>query len=363
MNVLVTGGAGYIGSHTALALIEAGHSVVVVDNFANAKPESLRRVAKLAKLGDSRTGLSGTEILSWPGKLSVHRLDAADEAGLEAVFRASKIDAAIHFAGLKAVGESVAIPMKYYEVNLGTTFTLVRVMDRVGCRNLVFSSSATVYGSPKELPLTETSPLSAESPYGRTKLFIEDILRDLAISGARPGSNPWKIALLRYFNPVGSHQSGTMGEDPNGIPNNLFPFLTQVVVGRRPELSVYGSDYPTPDGTGVRDYIHVLDLAVGHVKAVETMTGAKGWSGAEAINLGTGVGYSVLDVIKNFETATGKKVPYKLVARRPGDVASCYASSQKAKTLLGWEAQYDMAAMCRDAWRWQQQNPNGYPAE
>lgn len=367
MNILVTGGAGYIGSHTVLALLAAGHQVVVADNFDNSKPESLRRVAKLAGLtGAGATGQTA-RVLDWPGKLAVFALDVANESGLEALFAEYRFDAAIHFAGLKAVGESVRLPMKYYEVNLGSTMTLVRVMNRAGCRNLVFSSSATVYGVPEKLPLVEDCRLGAESPYGRTKLIIEDMLRDLARTNTLPGSepegSPWRIALLRYFNPVGAHPSGLMGEDPNGIPNNLFPFVTQVAVGRLKQLSVYGDDYPTPDGTGVRDYLHVQDLADGHVKAVETILGPKAWSGAEAINLGTGVGYSVLDVIKTFEKASGQKVPYRIVTRRPGDVASCYAAPGKAKALLGWEAKHSLEQMCADSWRWQQQNPQGYPVE
>jgi len=367
MNILVTGGAGYIGSHTVLSLLQAGHQVVVVDNFDNSKPEALRRVAKLAGLPGSGATASKTLIMDWPGKLSVHAADACVESDLKPVFAANRFDAVIHFAGLKAVGESVQLPMKYYEVNLGSTMTLIRVMNAAGCRNLVFSSSATVYGVPETLPLTEDCRLSAESPYGRTKLIIEDMLRDLAVTNnlkaGQPVGAPWRIALLRYFNPVGAHPSGTMGEDPNGIPNNLFPFVTQVAIGRRPELSVYGSDYPTPDGTGVRDYLHVQDLADGHVKAVETILGPKAWTGAEAINLGTGVGYSVLDVIKTFEGASGKKLTYQLVARRPGDVPACYAAPGKAKALLGWEAKHSLKQMCEDSWRWQQQNPQGYPAE
>ena len=348
MKILVTGGAGYIGSHTVLSLLEAGHSPVVVDDFSNSKPESIRRVTELARalpqVGSSFAGVP------------CEKLDVADEAGLVALFEQHTFDAVIHFAGLKAVGESVREPLKYYSVNLGATLTLLKVMERFGCKNLVFSSSATVYGVPERLPLTEDCRLSAESPYGRTKLMVEDMLRDLAVAPSKGGA-PWRIALLRYFNPVGAHSSGRIGEDPNGIPNNLFPFVTQVAVGRLPCLSIYGSDYPTKDGTGVRDYLHVVDLAEGHVKAVEAIERI---TGAEAINLGTGRGNSVLEVVAAFEAASGRKIASKLVARRPGDVATCYAHPDKAEKLLGWKATRDLDTMCRDSWRWQQSNPQGY---
>jgi UDP-glucose 4-epimerase len=339
MKILVTGGAGYIGSHTVLSLLKAGHVPVVVDDFSNSKPEAIHRVEALA------------------GKrVELVEMDVAS-SHLDDLFSKHSFDAVIHFAGLKAVGESVRLPLKYYGVNLGSTINLLKCMQKAGCRNLVFSSSATVYGDPEKLPLTEDCRLSAESPYGRTKLIIEDILRDLVKS--EPKAN-WHIALLRYFNPVGAHESGRIGEDPNGIPNNLFPFVTQVAIGRLPKLSVYGNDYPTPDGTGVRDYLHVMDLAQGHVAAVEKIHLL---SGAEPINLGTGRGNSVLEVIKAFEAASGRSVPYQIVARRPGDVASCYADASKAKRLLGWEAQRDLLTMCQDSWRWQQQNPKGYEAK
>jgi len=380
MKILVTGGAGYIGSHTVLSLLEAGHSVVSVDNYDNSKPEALRRVAELAGLppavGDAPSG----GVVYGP-RLSVYELDALNEAGLNAVFKEHAVDAVIHFAGLKAVGESVREPLRYYEVNVGSTLSLLRAMERAGCRKLVFSSSCTVYGTPESLPIVEASKLGAESPYGRTKLMIEDMLRDLAASQvhvahpkdawgrARTGAGgAWKIALLRYFNPVGAHSSGCIGEDPNGVPNNLLPYITQVAVGRLKELSVYGSDYPTKDGTGVRDYLHVVDLAEGHVKAVEAVnvepvasTGSIGaWKGAVAINLGTGRGYTVLEVVKAFEQVSGKKVPYKLVPRRPGDVAAVYAHPAQAEALLGWRAKFDILEMCRDSWAWQQKNPAGY---
>lgn len=348
MKILVTGGAGYIGSHTVLSLLEAGHAPFVVDDFSNSKPEALVRVAELAK--------SASAVGADYGGVPYARLDVADEAGLTALWEKHRFDAVIHFAGLKAVGESVREPLRYFSVNLGTTTTLLRVMQRFGCRNLVFSSSATVYGVPERLPLTEDCRLSSESPYGRTKLVIEDMLRDLAAAPHKEGEG-WHIALLRYFNPVGAHPSGRMGEDPNGIPNNLFPFVTQVAIGRLPCLSVYGNDYPTKDGTGVRDYLHVVDLAEGHVRAVEALCRI---NGAEAINLGTGRGNSVLEVIQAFEEASGRKLSYKLVARRPGDVPACFANPEKAERLLGWKAKLDLPTMCRDSWRWQQGNPNGY---
>jgi len=335
MVTLVTGAAGFIGSHTLIALLEAGHDVVAVDNYGNSKPAALERVAKIA------------------GRCFAHyEIDVRDKAALERVFTAHRIEAAIHFAGLKAVGESVQKPLEYYDNNLLSTLVLLETMARHNCHRLVFSSSATVYGEPKELPLREDAQLSATNPYGRTKLFIEEILRDMAKADAR-----WQIALLRYFNPVGAHPSGTIGEDPNGIPNNLFPFIGQVAVGRLAELRVFGNDYPTPDGTGVRDYIHVCDLAEGHVRAIENLDKC---TGAEAINLGTGRGYSVLEAINAFQTASEKRIPYRIVPRRPGDVPACYADSSKAQRLLNWKATRDLAAMCSDHWRWQSQNPNGY---
>ena len=336
MTILVTGAAGYIGSHTLVSLLEAGHDVVAVDNYSNSRPEALKRVG---------------EITGRP--FPIYEADVRDKAALARVFAEQHIDAVIHFAGLKAVGESVAKPLAYYDNNLRSTLNLVETMAAVGCYRLVFSSSATVYGEPKELPLREDSPLSATSPYGRTKLFIEEILRDVAHADAR-----WKIALLRYFNPVGAHPSGRIGEDPNGIPNNLFPYIAQVAIGRLAELKVYGNDYPTPDGTGVRDYIHVCDLADGHVRAVESIDS---FEGAEPINLGTGRGYSVLEAVAAFERAVGHKIPYRIVPRRLGDVAACYADPRKAHERLGWKAIRSLDDMCRDAWRWQSQNPDGYP--
>lgn len=345
---MVTGGAGYIGTHTVLSLIEAGHSPYVVDDFSNSKEEALHRVSELAR------ALPGS---GFDGEVKWARLDVADEAALDALFTKEHFDAVIHFAGLKAVGESVREPLHYYSVNLGSTLTLLRVMERHACRRLVFSSSATVYGVPERLPLTEDCRLSAESPYGRTKLMIEDLLRDLAAAPLKQGASPWHIALLRYFNPVGAHVSGRIGEDPNGIPNNLFPFVTQVAVGRLECLSVYGNDYPTTDGTGVRDYLHVVDLALGHVRAVEALDKI---IGAEAINLGTGRGNTVLEVLAAFESASGVKLARRFAPRRPGDVAACYADATKAERLLGWKATRSLADMCRDSWRWQQSNPKGY---
>lgn len=334
MNILVTGGAGYIGSHTCLELLQAGYQVVVVDNLVNSKEESLRRVQKLA------------------GKaLEFHRVDLLDQPALEAVFARSPIDAVIHFAGLKAVGESVTIPLRYYHNNITGTVTLCEVMQKYNVKNLVFSSSATVYGVPCTVPITEDFPLSATNPYGRTKLMIEEILRDVA------AVQSWNVALLRYFNPVGAHASGQIGEDPNGIPNNLVPFIAQVAVGKLPELAVFGNDYATHDGTGVRDYIHVTDLALGHLKALEKLALNPG---VVTYNLGTGRGYSVLEVVVAFEQACGRKIPYRIVSRRPGDVASSYADPTKAKRELGWSATRGIAEMCADAWRWQSGNPDGY---
>lgn len=337
MKVMVTGGAGYIGTHTCVELLAAGHVPVVVDNFCNSRPEALARVRAIA----------GREF-------PVHAMDVRDREGLRRVFAAECPDAVIHFAGLKAVGESVTAPWRYYDNNLGSTLALVEVMRETGCRQLVFSSSATVYGIPEAVPLTEGAPLAAINPYGRTKLMIEQMLQDLA--QAEPD---WQMALLRYFNPVGAHESGQIGEDPSGLPNNLMPFVTQVAVGRLPRLRIFGGDYPTPDGTGVRDYLHVVDLAQGHVKALDWLATARP-GGATAINLGTGQGRSVLELVRAFEAASGRVIPHDIVPRRPGDAASCYADPALAARLLGWSATRDLDAMCRDAWRWQSRNPQGY---
>ncbi len=335
MKILVTGGAGYIGSHTTLLLLNAGYDVIVFDNFSNASAESIRRVEALT---DKKTILIEGDIRS--------RKD------LEAVFDNHKIDAVIHFAGLKAVGESVEQPLRYYENNVCGTVQLCEVMAEHGCRQIVFSSSATVYGDPHTTPIKEDFPLSATNPYGRSKLFVEEILKDLYISDAE-----WKVILLRYFNPVGAHESGRIGEDPSGIPNNLMPFIAQTAVGKREKLSIFGNDYDTHDGTGVRDYIHVVDLAEGHLKALEKLPDIKG---VLTVNLGTGQGYSVLDMVKAFEKASGKKVPYVFAPRRNGDIAKCYADPAYAKKVLGWEAKRGIEEMCEDTWRWQSQNPNGY---
>jgi UDP-glucose 4-epimerase len=335
MNILVTGGAGYIGSHTTLALLEAGYSVTVVDNLSNSKEISLQRVQEL-------TGKS----------LNFHQVDLLDRDGLERVFSNNQFSAVIHFAGLKAVGESVGIPLRYYHNNVTGTLVLLQVMIKYNLRNLVFSSSATVYGEPKAVPITEDFPLSATNPYGRTKLIIEDILRDLY--NADP---EWNFALLRYFNPVGAHKSGRIGEDPNGIPNNLLPYISQVAVGRLPFLRVFGNDYPTPDGTGVRDYIHVVDLAEGHIKALEKLAHQPG---LVTYNLGTGRGYSVLEVLAAFEKACGKTLPYQVMARRSGDVPTSYADPTRAYHELGWKAVRGIDEMCVDTWRWQINNPQGY---
>lgn len=338
MKVLVTGGAGYIGSHTCLELLNAGHQVFVVDNLANSQRESLHRVEAL-------TGKS----------VSFHQVDICDRSGLADVFAGNAIDAVIHFAGLKAVGESVQVPLKYYYNNIYGTITLCEVMAEHGVFNLVFSSSATVYGDPASVPIREDFPLSATNPYGRSKLMIEEILRDLYVSDSR-----WNTILLRYFNPVGAHHSGRIGEDPNGIPNNLMPYISQVAVGKLEKLSVFGNDYDTVDGTGVRDYIHVVDLALGHLRALEKLADNPG---AVAYNLGTGRGYSVLEMIAAFEKASGRQIPYQIVDRRPGDVASCYAEPSFAARELNWQAERGVEQMAEDAWRWQSQNPQGYPSE
>ena len=333
--ILVTGGAGYIGSHTVILLIEAGYDVVVFDNFCNASREALRRVEKI----------TGQEIVTVEG-------DVRNREDLHQVFQKHSIDAVIHFAGLKAVGESVEQPLKYYDNNVNGTAVLCEVMAEHGCKSIVFSSSATVYGDPHTTPILESFPLSATNPYGRSKLFVEEILRDLYVS-----DNSWKVVLLRYFNPVGAHPSGTIGEDPNGIPNNLMPFIAQTAVGKRDSLAVFGNDYDTHDGTGVRDYIHVMDLADGHVKALERISG---FTEVMTINLGTGTGYSVLDMVKAFEKASGTAVPHHFAPRRAGDIAKCYADPSYAKEILGWEAQKSIDEMCADSWRWQSNNPNGY---
>ncbi len=335
--ILVTGGAGFIGSHTTVELIERGYDVVVVDNLCNSKEESLNRVEAIC----------GT-------RPRFYQVDILDRPALDEVFeREPNISAVIHFAGLKAVGESVAKPWEYYENNIAGTLVLVDVMRSHGVKSIVFSSSATVYGDPAFVPITEECPRGeATNPYGKTKSMLEDILSDIAKADPE-----WNVMLLRYFNPIGAHPSGTMGEDPKGIPNNLMPYITQVAAGKLPQLSVFGDDYDTPDGTGVRDYIHVVDLARGHVKALEYMAGK---TGVEVFNLGTGVGYSVLDIVHAFEAATGVPVPYRIAPRRPGDIAQCYSSADKARELMGWQAEYGIEDMCRDAWRWQHNNPDGY---
>jgi UDP-glucose 4-epimerase len=337
MRVLVTGGAGYIGSHTVIQLIAAGHEVLIVDNFGNAKPAVVNRLELI-------TG----------EQLTVHAFDLRDADRTDQLFSHEQIDAVIHFAGHKAVGESVEQPLEYYDNNLGSTFSLVRSMARHAVTNLVFSSSATVYGGDAPVPMKEDLPTSATSPYGWTKVMIEQILRDVAV--AQPS---WRIALLRYFNPVGAHLSGTIGEDPSGIPNNLMPYISQVAVGRRERLRIFGDDYDTPDGTALRDYIHVDDLAAGHVAALTRLT-----STGQAVstwNLGTGTGSSVLDVLHAFERAVGRDLPYEVVGRRPGDIAASYADPGRANAELGWTATRTIDDMCTDSWRWQSQNPNGYP--
>ncbi len=336
MNVLVTGGAGYIGSHTCVELIETGHTPIVVDNLYNSSPKSLDRVREI----------TGKEIKFYEG-------DVRDEALLEKIFQENEIGCVIHFAGLKAVGESVAKPLAYYDNNLISTMVLARVMGKYGCKKIIFSSSATVYSGDNEMPLRENSKTgNCTNPYGWTKYMCEQILRDIA--KADPA---WSVVLLRYFNPVGAHKSGKIGEHPNGIPNNLMPFISQTAIGKRKQLSVFGNDYDTHDGTGVRDYIHVVDLAKGHVAAVKYMESN---SGEAVFNLGTGTGYSVLDMVKAFETANNIPVPYVIAERRPGDLATCYADPAKSREVLGWVAEHDQTDMCRDTWHWQSNNPNGY---
>ncbi|ESQ38438.1 hypothetical protein EUTSA_v10028777mg [Eutrema salsugineum] len=338
-NVLVAGGAGYIGNHTVLQLLIGGYSAVVVDNLDNSSVVSLERVKKLAAEHGER--------------LSFHQVDLRDRPALEKIFSETKFDAVIHFAGLKAVGESVEKPLLYYNNNLIGTITLLEVIAQHGCKNLLFSSSATVYGSPKEVPCTEESPISALNPYGRTKLFIEEICRDVYRSDPE-----WKIILLRYFNPVGAHPSGDIGEDPRGIPNNLMPFVQQVAVGRRPHLTVFGNDYNTKDGTGVRDYIHVIDLADGHIAALRKLEECK--IACEVYNLGTGNGTSVLEMVDAFEKASGKKIPLVMAGRRQGDAEVVYASTERAESELNWKAKYGIEEMCRDLWNWASNNPYGY---
>jgi UDP-glucose 4-epimerase len=333
--ILVTGGAGYIGSHTVLALLEAGHEVLIVDNLSNSSAKVLPRLEQL----------SGQVI-------PFVQADVRDSAALDRIFAEHHIDGVIHFAGLKAVGESVAQPLRYFDNNVGSTLALLQAMDRAGVRRIVFSSSATVYGDPDHVPINECSRLQVTNPYGRTKLICEDILRDLQVSDPR-----WQVAILRYFNPVGAHISGTIGEHPNGIPNNLMPFITQVAVGQREFLSIFGQDYPTPDGTGVRDYIHVVDLAQGHLAALNYLQNQQA---SITVNLGTGRGVSVKELAETFARVTGVPVPYQFAPRRPGDVAACYADTRLAQQALGWQAQLGVERMCQDAWRWQSQNPKGY---
>lgn len=334
MAVLITGGAGFIGSHTCVELLEAGREIVVLDNFSNSKPEALKRIQQI-------TGKD----------FKFYEADLLDICGIERVFQQNEIDSVIHFAGLKAVGESCHIPLQYYHNNLTGTLLLCQVMEKHNCKKIVFSSSATVYGMHNTVPFREDMPLSATNPYGQTKLMIEQILTDLYRADPE-----WSVALLRYFNPIGAHKSGLLGEDPNGIPNNLLPYISQVATGKLKELSVFGDDYDTPDGTGVRDYIHVVDLAQGHLAALDYIADH---TGVEAINLGTGKGYSVLDVLHAFEEACGKKLPYRIAPRRPGDIATCYADPSKAKQLLNWEAKRTLADMCADGWNFSKNNPNG----
>lgn len=342
MNIILTGGLGYIGSHTAVELLNAGHSMVIVDNLTNSSEKTLKRIEEIVGC-----------------KAVFYNVDIRDKHNLENVFSKHSFDCCIHFAGLKAVGESVIKPWEYYENNINGTLTLVDVMRRHGCKNIIFSSSATVYGEPATIPITEECPKSrCTNPYGWTKWMIEEILTDLHTADMRKNNpNPWNVVILRYFNPIGAHPSGLMGENPNGIPNNLMPYITQVAVGKLDKLHIFGNDYDTPDGTGVRDYIHVCDLAKGHLAALKAI-GNK--CGVEIYNLGTGKGYSVLDIVKAFEKANCIKIPYVIDSRRPGDIASCYSDPSKAERELGWKAEHDIYDMCRDSWNWQSKNPNGY---
>ncbi len=342
MNILVTGGVGYIGSHTVIELLNAGHSVVVLDNLSNSNIKALKRVEEITN-----------------SSIPFYQTDIRDREGLEKVFSENQIDACIHFAGLKAVGESVLKPWEYYENNIYGTLVLVDVMRKHDVKNLIFSSSATVYGDPKEIPITENCPKGqCTNPYGQTKSMLEDILISLHTADVKNNvENKWNIVLLRYFNPIGAHSSGLIGENPNGIPNNLMPYITQVAVGKLDHLNVFGNDYPTHDGTGVRDYIHVVDLAKGHVKALKAIENN---SGVSIYNLGTGVGYSVLDVVKAFEEASGVKIPYVIKPRRLGDIATCYSSPKKAEKELGWKAEKNLHDMCASSWKWQKNNPNGF---
>ena len=345
MNILVTGGSGFIGSHTLIELIAEGHAVAVVDNLSNSNPEALRRV-------ESITGQA----------VPFYKVDIRDREGLSRIFALHKFDCCIHFAGLKAVGESVVKPWEYYENNINGTLVLLDVMRRQGCKNIIFSSSATVYGNPAQIPITETCPKGhCTNPYGQTKSMLEEILMDMHTADVKTKDpRPWTVVLLRYFNPIGAHASGLIGEDPNGIPNNLMPYITQVAVGKLDTLHVFGDDYATPDGTGVRDYIHVVDLAKGHVKALKAIEEN---CGVAVYNLGTGRGYSVLEVVHAFEEVSGVTIPYVIEERRPGDIAVCYSDPGKAKRELGWKAELDIYDMCRDSWNWQKKNPEGYGRE
>jgi UDP-glucose 4-epimerase len=335
MKILVTGGAGYIGSHTVVELLNAGHDVVVMDNLSNSKEESLARVSEI----------TGRDFL-------FYKADLCDKPALQDIFRNNPVDAVIHFAGLKAVGESVQKPLEYFSNNVYGTLCLCEVMKKNNVKKIVFSSSATVYGDPHKVPITEDFPLSATNPYGRSKLFIEEILRDIHVS-----DSSWDIILLRYFNPVGAHSSGKIGEDPNDIPNNLVPYISQVAIGKLEILSVFGNDYSTPDGTGVRDYIHVVDLATGHLRAIDKIESK---TGVRVYNLGTGRGYSVLEMVEAFKKASGRDIPYRITDRRPGDIAACFADPTLARNELNWIAEKGIDEMCTDTWRWQSQNPDGY---